>query len=91
MKTLKNIIIEIQNNSLSFLLPNTEIEIFDNSSSAPEGGVWLDSRIRKRITYTHQGKTIVGYEVSAPWKYSGTTDVEVEDYGRTWRLKGGEI
>jgi hypothetical protein len=39
---------------LNFLQPGTEIELFDNSPGAPEGGAWLQSRIRKRIIFKDQ-------------------------------------
>lgn len=71
---------------IMFLLPGTEIEILDTSPGAPSGGAWLSSQIRERLVWKSNGKTIVGYEVSAPWKMRGATDIDVADYGKKWRL-----
>jgi len=79
---------EASEGDVRFLHPGTRIEVLDRSAGAPEGGAWLDSTIRQRLVYKSKaGKNMVDYEVSAPWTYTGTTDVRVNDFGKTWRLK----
>ena len=81
-------IVREMGDEVKFLHPGTEIEIFDGSSGAPLDGAWLESKIRRRLIYREQdGKIHVGYEVSAPWTSSGTTDIDVENFGKTWRLR----
>lgn len=81
-------VVRESDDSVKFLHPGTEIELFDRSPGAGPEGRWLESRIHNRITYKDvRGKTIVGYEVNAPWTVGGTKDVAVDDFGRTWRLR----
>jgi hypothetical protein len=73
---------------LTFLKPETEIELFDRSPGSSAEGSWLPAKIRKRVMYKDaRGKTVVGYEVDAPWTVGGSKDIEVADHGRTWRLR----
>lgn len=75
--------------SVKFLHPGTEIEVLDTSPGAPPEGAWLSSKIRKRLVWTDKtGKKRMGYEVAAPWTYGGTTDVDIETFGKRWRLRG---
>jgi len=76
-----------ENERINFLHPGTEIQILDRSRSAPEEGAWIDSRIRERFIDMVNGKKMVGYSVSAPWTVAGETDVYIENYGKSWRLK----